>query len=1001
MLRYALRHTSFFRYAAVFFVGWLSLISNSVFALGLGEITLKSHLNQPLVAEIELLQVRELVPNEILPGLASRKDFDAAGVERTFLLGMMNFQVKLDANGRNIILVTTPKPVREPFLNFLVEVIWPSGRLLREYTLLLDPPTYANSAPQAIAPAQQSKPSKQGSIARAPTQATTEAPVKKTAPKSEGATPANIYKEPTRSGNARPPSPPKKPASSAVDRASAPSSIEKTSSEKVSTSASVENGEYRVQKNDSLTYIAATMRSDTSANINQVMIAIQRDNPHAFIDNNINLLKKGAVLRVPSTETLSAIDKRTAIQEVERQTKLWKTRLSVAGKNPDALKGRVLNATGEDTTPDAPAKKDQDGGHLRLVAGSADGKSKSGSGGTATTGSDTAILAEEIDKTKLHNQDLQERVTSLSQQVNDSKKLIDLKDRQFAELKARLAEIDAENARLKKQLGMPTTAPTVEPTIEATPLATATEVATEAPVIESTPALPADVTAEVPAATVSEPVEGIEGTQSAAMPEDYNFSEGEPTVAPEPTPVTAPVEAATPVPSAINAFIDDFLHKPFYWMIVGGGLIVLLAAILLWRRSHQEQYEEDEDDNEEEDTLQENTTTLADLDPMSSVTVARNDNPTVLGTGNAAKTVLSKSKDQKFAPGKAAASALQQDTETQALKNIVSDLDDLPDAFDSTDATEEAADILGEADIYIAYGRFDQAEEVLIKAIKRDKTHPEFYLKLMEVYAEKNDLTHFNQTEKQLHSQGFSADFSHRIAELRSTLSNPDATTAKQEVLETLPELQADESRQLESATELDFDLADDDLSLNNAANINDDPTEAMSALDDLESNLIGGDTDPSDAEVKPSTLLDFDAEEETLKFTLDDTNTFTAEPDHHDDIISPTLEPEGLSDDEFLKNIDLDDDSDTDMESLAADLDASLTAAENSLSSTRITDISESTADEIVADEDEVATKLDLARAYMDMGDREGAKDILDEVIKDGSSAQQQEAQSLLKKIS
>lgn len=1023
------------RYTLFCCVWLLSIVSSSVFALGLGEITLKSHLNQPLVAEIELLQVRDLALNEILPALASRKDFDAAGVERTFLLSTINFQVKLDANGRNIILLTTSKPIREPFLNFLVEVLWPSGRLLREYTLLLDPPTYANNAPQAIKPAAQAsqsaaissisksadKPSSSSSSNGFSANSSSSASSSNNSSSKAAQTPANIFKQPTASGNA---------IEQPKERSSQKRLVRKQ--DQVATSGDqrkeIQAGEnYRVKSNDNLWAIANDMRQGSSANVHQVMVAIQKENPTAFVDDNINRLKSGAILRTPSASSLTAVDKRAAIQEVERQNKIWKSRL-VAKSDASQLKGRVL---GEEATPDEPAAKDQEGGHLKLVAGDAE-QSKSGTGGEADNKAgkskevQSALIGEELDKARLKNQDLEERVGSLTQQITDSKKLIDLKSQQFSELNARLAQIEEENARLKKQLNLPTSAPTAEPVIteqvvtEPVAVEPVVEAAVETPAaaqpaVEATP--PAEpVVASTPAeaplegvsntdelSATSAPADSIQsGDTAPAMSEaDINAAENLPVedlnfANETPAPTEAPaIVAVEPTPES-TSLVDQILQKPMYWMIAGGSILVLLAAWLLWRRSQQE---EEEDSDEIDESGNDDATTLANLDPMSGFGAA-----TVPASQDHSYNRYTNSGSKPAVPGE----TVQNDQDnTQALRDIVSDLDNLPDAFSDSDLIEEATDILGEADIYIAYGRFDQAEEVLVKAIKRDQSHPEFYLKLMEVYAEKHDADRFAQIEKQLLNQSFSADFSQRIAELRNTLGS-DASVSKQEVLDTLPTASPEETQPLESAAELDFDLSDNALPDATETFIYDTGIEDdndASDLKDLKSNLLDRSLDENHqddthhAKVAPSHLLDADLDEQdSLKFTLDETESLlTTQSD--DEVISPRFVNDDLSQDDLLK-VDLD--NPADMETLAADLDAILVESDNRIASQakNITGISEVSADEFLASDDEVSTKLDLARAYMDMGDREGAKDILQEVIKEGSASQQQEAQSLLKKI-
>lgn len=117
-----------------------ALTSGMAHALGLGEIRLKSALDQPLEAEIELLDVRGLQAAELRPALAPVEEFGKIGIERPQFLSDLTFTPQLRSDGRGVIRVTSSQPVREPYLNFLIEVLWPSGRLLREYTVLLDPP---------------------------------------------------------------------------------------------------------------------------------------------------------------------------------------------------------------------------------------------------------------------------------------------------------------------------------------------------------------------------------------------------------------------------------------------------------------------------------------------------------------------------------------------------------------------------------------------------------------------------------------------------------------------------------------------------------------------------------------------------------------------------------------------------------------------------------------------------------------------------------------------
>ena len=127
-----------------------ALSSGMAQALGLGELTLKSTQNQPLLAEIELLDVKDLNAAEVVPSLASAQDFAKEGVPRPAFLDDLRFTPVINPDGKSVLRVTSSQPLSEPFVKFLVQVMWPNGRLLRDYSVLLDP---AKFSPQTAAAA--------------------------------------------------------------------------------------------------------------------------------------------------------------------------------------------------------------------------------------------------------------------------------------------------------------------------------------------------------------------------------------------------------------------------------------------------------------------------------------------------------------------------------------------------------------------------------------------------------------------------------------------------------------------------------------------------------------------------------------------------------------------------------------------------------------------------------------------------------------------------------
>ncbi len=270
------------------------LLSSEVWAIGLGDIQLDSALNEPLRAEITLLSATPDELDNLDVTLASSETFDRYGIDRPFYLLEIDFKVVRGADGA-VVQVRSRTPMTEPFLTFLVEATWPSGRLLREYTVLLDPPTYAppavQQAPAVTAPSR-AAPADTGRIERQPPAAQPPAP---------SATPAP----------SRPPSQPSRPAE-------VPSSTP-VEDRPYDTSA---GGEYVVQRNDTLWGIASRIRPDSRLTMNQTMLAIYEANPEAF-GGNINLLRAGAALRLPSAEEMYRISSGTAFSEVKRQNEAW------------------------------------------------------------------------------------------------------------------------------------------------------------------------------------------------------------------------------------------------------------------------------------------------------------------------------------------------------------------------------------------------------------------------------------------------------------------------------------------------------------------------------------------------------------------------------------------------------------------------------------------------------------------------------------------------------
>lgn len=319
------------------------------YALGLGDIRLNSALNQPFDAEIDLLSATTEELSSLQVGLANNETFSRYGLDRPAYLTNFAFRVTRAADGRTVLRITSAPSVTEPFVTLLVEASWSRGRLLREYTVLLDPPVFTPGQ-AAAAPAPVAAPS-----AGAPTEGVIERPQAPVEP-------------------AAPP-----PAPAAAAPAPAGAGIGDT---------------YRVERNDTLWNIASRIRPGSIRVVNQTMIALYRANPEAF-DGNINQLRAGSLLRVPVAGEIESIAQSDAAAEVAEQYRNWR--------------GATAAATDE-------------GGRLRLVTPTDAGATPVTTPGTPPAG----------------NAALQQQVTTLEGQLAEAQRLLDLRNAELAEMQRRL-----------------------------------------------------------------------------------------------------------------------------------------------------------------------------------------------------------------------------------------------------------------------------------------------------------------------------------------------------------------------------------------------------------------------------------------------------------------------------------------------------------------------------------------------------------------------------------
>lgn len=976
--------------------------SNMAHALGVGDINLRSALNQPLNAEIELLQVRDLSSAEIRPSLASPDDFGRAGIDRDFFLTDLKFTPEVRPDGRAIIRVTSNKPVREPFLNFLMEVKWPSGRVLREFTLLLDPPLY-QPTPAAAPPAPPVSAQTQPIINRQPSVA---------------------------------PAP--------VSPAAAPNA-----GTQASATASSNAGQIRANSSDTLWEIAQRHRPE-GASVNQTMLAIQDLNPNAFIGNNINQMLSGSTLALPNAEQAGVRTPAEATNQVAEQNGAWQRGRQAAQQQPAQ---RQLDAREQATAAPAPASADN-GDSLRLVAGSGEAGATGAEAGAAE--GESAQLRDSLDRTKEQLDSAEREKAELSDRLEDVQGQLDT-------LQRLLALKDAQLAALQGQLGAGQQASDQTPVAEApvlvpTEQGQAGEPATtaEEPQAIAEPASAPEPT-EQPEAEVAIGEEGSEPMANeaealaadAAQPVvDEIDSAAEPAVLLEPTPAeTAPTEATEPVAGApvaaaqeegVEATLQRLLQNQTLMLVAGAAALLILLLILMALARRNARREEELSDN----FMVGAGTAEVDQSPSDDFNVALASFDAPEDNQSIAQDPLTEA-DALIAYGKleeaaeVLRSAIDNEPGRADLRLKLMEVEGLLDNPQGYVAQAEAVRSFGghDADIDALNMRFPVMAAALLgaSAIPADE-HDAVDLELIEEptalngapIAEEEPMDFdFSDFEADLSSDdplsldsepqvepavvspaeeepGFDLDF-----DLEDTLaeeSQPDSLELDSPTLVSEPE------PVVQSTEPVGFDASDFDLNFNLDETATADTAAAQAPLDDSLEASLDDDYDLSLTEDMQAEqlLAEFEAmqEEESsgeataprVEASVEDFNLSDDDLAGFEEELNASIEAESS---EPVPAPVAEPEPEPVADSGAPDLPDALDPFAADLSTEQA--MSESMEDEFdfLSGTDECATKLDLARAYIDMGDEEGARDILAEVVDEGNDQQQKDARDMLAQLS
>jgi len=946
-----------------------AILPIQAYGLGVGKLTMHSALDEPLNASIELTAVTKTELESLEISLGSVGVFNMAGIDRNELLKAIKFSV-VKENGKNVIRMKTDQPFRDPFLHFIINATWANGSTLREYTALLDPPSYLTGSAASI---------KAPTVA-APVAVTKPAATKPSSTRRSARRAAMAAKDSEQASSPAPVDAPISPADT-VERKLGPNNIEVSDS---SSYAYVGSGNTYgpIKKGDVLWNIADDVRAGTSLGVNQVMIAIFMQNPDAFLHNNINLIRVGKTLQLPSSEEISSISRPAAQKEMRVQMDEWQAykdglsgarqtaRVSygdVTKDKPESIKKAAdsSDVAGEKAMSEKPGRLDQGEDVLEIVRAKVDGADTSGSGASkqelaranneiSAYKENIGLLEESLASSELEKKELSERVLLLEQQIDKANKLIDMQSTDLAQLQGR-----ASTAPIKP----------AEPEIAKLSAPDISPIAPIAPEIKKPPVVKKPV--------VKKPAEAKKkAVKTRVKPK--------------------PVEQKGMMDSVM-----DFVTSSWITMLGAVLAIVLVLVglfVVLRRRRSIAEFE---------DSIISGTAVL-------DISTAESTEPSDAGS------------------------------ETSFLSDFVPGMGNMQ---------ADEVDPLAEAEVYMAYGRDEQAEEVLKDAASKNPDRHELKLKLLEIYQGRKDVSSFETLAEELYPAdgNIPMDVWAKVAEM-GKIVNPEN-----------PLFQGDLNVQEETlfgdkGQNEDKQLGD----LLDTGSVNTEEAELMDALDEVTEEITEEVTEETPAPVDARKADDFPApEEEVLDLDLGDfepdegheTDSFnldslTAEMNELEGDTEETVALDEGEIDFNLEGIDLDlgesedtvdpalaDTLDmTDLEGIE-DLNLDLASEEKTVESgddtsevsiqdetLEFADLGDLSLPDMESDTgaseaetadsssempaganetwDEAGTKLDLARAYIEMDDNESAQSILEEVAKEGTDNQKNEARDLINQI-
>ncbi|CAK0778919.1 pilus assembly protein FimV [Gammaproteobacteria bacterium] len=537
-----------------------ALLPGVGYSLGLGNISVRSGLNQPMRAEIDVLaeDARDLAGFNAR--LAEAADFQRAGLERPAILSRLRFEITHRPNGKAVITVRSTESMREPFLNFLLEVNWPSGRLLREYAVLLDPPRQIlrTASLQPFAAEREDR--------------------RSTARSLQGV-------EPSEGG--------------------------------AGTTSRTPSDHYGpVRRDETLWKIAGNIRPDPSLSNQQIMTALLKANPENFEDNNLNGLKAGSILKVPSLEQMRAMSREEAMAELHHHRQTWQGRHNRSTAAPLATTATATtpSKSARDVRPEPGAVSLSSGGttaELRLLSptqkdrepGQTDrpttrkeaSKVSGGDAGLVTALRQQIDLVQEVSHTnQKESEEMRLRLAELEKQIGAMQRMLRIKDENLAALQAQLRGEASGTSPAATQSPSPVeTLPTTSSDSNVQPLASVASAAplnrpdATSPVVSEPSAVVQPTTVQpTPTAQPAVSAESSVTLPIVPMSEQAPDTASTAAVSPASPPTSTPVQPNLATIESPESILDLFLaDQTLVGLVVALlGTVGLLVGLLIHRR---------------------------------------------------------------------------------------------------------------------------------------------------------------------------------------------------------------------------------------------------------------------------------------------------------------------------------------------------------------------------------------------------------------------------------